>query len=236
MPFLFIFWHSLSDLATYRFIITTPIRQSIFFFLKWYGLVMLGVVVATGIIGYSAGQSFSKQLPTDQTIYYEQNKMTVHGEPLSLIYALPFSFALEAHQESIDLKQSNETISSVPYAALLKKEKVEVATNDLRDQAPMALLFGFATSGMMMVLFVVVSLAASILFHAVVFQYLLQLIGGQFPLKRMAQILIHTTIVAETISAIAFIIYRNNMSISVFEIALVGSTILVLQSLRRPSA
>ena len=87
-----------------------------------------------------------------------------------------------------------------------------------------------------MVLFVVVSRAASILFHAVVFQYLLQLIGGQFPLKRMAQILIHTTIVAETISAIAFIIYRNNMSISVFEIALVGSTILVLQSLRRPSA
>lgn len=235
MPFLFIFWHSLSDLATYRFLVTVPFRQSALYFAKWYGLVLLGVMIAAGVIGYSAGQSISTQLPADQTIHYEQKKMTVRGEPLALTHALPFSFALEAHQESIDIKHGGDTISSVPYSAIMNEMKSEIQTNDLREYAPTALLFGFATSSVMMVLFIVISRIASIFFHSMIFQYLLQLIGGQFPLRKMAQVIIHTTIVAETISAVAFILYRNS-SVPIFEIALVGSTILVLQSLRRPSA
>lgn len=196
---------------------------------------LLGVTIAAGVIGYTAGQSISTQLPADQVIHYEQKHMTVRGEPLALTYVLPFSFALEAHKESIDIKQGGDTISSVPYTALMKEEKFDVQTNDLREYAPTALLLGFATSGAMMVLFIMISRIASIFFHAMIFQYLLQLIGGQFPLRKMAQVIIHTTIVAETISAITFVIYRNS-SLPMFEIALVGSTILVLQSLRRPSA
>jgi len=235
MPFLFIFWHSLSDLATYRFLVTVPFRQSVLFFVKWYGLVLLGVTIAAGLIGYSAGQSLASQLSADQTIQYEEKKMMVRGEPLALTYPLPFLYSIEAHQESLDIKHKGETISSVPYAAVIKEDKLNISTNDVREQAPSVLLFGFATSGAMIVLFLVMSRVASIFFHAMVFQYLLQLLGGIFPLRKMAQVVMHTTIVAETISAVAFVIYRN-ISIPLFEIALVGSTILVLQSLRRPSA
>lgn len=236
MPFLFIFWHSLSDLATYRFLVTAPIRQSILFFLKWYGLVILAVAITAGIIGYTVGQSISSQLPANQNLHYEQSRMTVNGEPLSLTaHTLPFSYEIEAHQESIDIKKFGETLSSVPYTTLIPDEKSEISTNDILEQAPLALMFGFMASSIVIVFFVIISRTVSILFHAVLFQYLLQLIGGRFPFKRIAQILIHTTIVAETISALAFVIYRSS-SVPIFEIALVGSTILVLQSLRRPSA
>ncbi len=203
--------------------------------MKWYGLVLVGVACIAAILGYSAGQSIAYQLPTDQTVHYEQSKMSVRGEPLALAYTLPFSFSIEAHQESIDIKQKGETLSSVPFTALIQAEKLDIDTNDIREHISTTLLFAFATTGMLMMLFIVISRIASIAVHAMIFQYVLQLIGGQFPLRKMAQVLIHTTIVAETISALAFVIYRNS-SVPLFEIALVGSTILVLQSLRRPSA
>jgi hypothetical protein len=72
MPFLFIFWHSLSDLATYRFLVTAPIRQSIFFFFEVVWSCVLGVAITAGIIGYTVGQSIRTTSPNQSFILNNQ--------------------------------------------------------------------------------------------------------------------------------------------------------------------
>lgn len=235
MPFLFVFWRSLSDLAVYRVIITTPILHSILFFLKWYGLVMMGVTLASGFVGYQVAQAVQAQLPRDQMLVFKNNALTLQDQPFNMTHALPLNFSFEANQSAFVIKKSNETLSSVPYSAIARADTFELSTNDIHNNIVSVLAVACATSSAMIVIMIMISRAVSVLFYAFLFHYLLQLIGGRFPFVRVIQILLHTTIVAETIHTITSVLYRNS-NVPIFEIALLGSTLLVLQSLRQPSA
>ncbi len=91
----------------------------------------------------------------------------------------------------------------------------------------------------MTVVFIVIIIAVgrvlSSFVHAIFFSWILAVFGMRITLSKLAQIMLHIAVAAEGINLVSLLIYRN-FAIPIYELAFLGITLLVLRSLRRPSA
>ncbi len=234
------FWQTLfgsfTNLDTYKNVVAFPLRTSLWFVIRFYLLLMC----IAGVCVFFIGQAFTTQIvatfPQDASLRFENGHLLSSKLELPWKISLPLNTEMTVFDDHIAFRNKGQEFFSAPLSQLLPNtEPFIITTNDVQQHAQQTL----PTAAVMTVVFIVMIIAIGRIFssfvHAVFFSWILAIFGIRMTFSKLAQLMLHIAVAAEGINLMSLLIYRN-LAIPIYELAFLGITVLVLRSLRRPSA
>ena len=234
------FWKTLfgsfANLDTYKYIVAFPLRTSLWFVIRFYLLLML----IAGVCVFFIGRAFATQIvvafPQDASLRFEQSRLSASGLDLPWKVALPLNIEMIVFEDHIALNTNGQESFSAPLSQLLPNtEPFTITANDIKQHTQQTLPIAATMTVVFIVIIIAVGRVLSSFVHAIFFSWILAVFGMRITLSKLAQIMLHIAVAAEGINLVSLLIYRN-FAIPIYELAFLGITLLVLRSLRRPSA
>lgn len=186
------------------------------------------------------GQVFATQIvaifPQDATVRFENGHLLTSKLDLPWKISFPLNTEMTVFDDRVAFRTNGQESFSAPLSQLLPHtEPFTITANDVQQHAKQTL----PTAATMTVIFIVMIIAIGRIFssfiHAIFFSWILALFGIRLTLSKLAQLMLHIAVTAEGINLVSLLIYRN-LAVPIYEFAFLGITVLVLRSLRRPSA
>jgi hypothetical protein len=236
MSFWRTFFSAFINLDSYRDAVTSPLKETILYVVKFYLLLMIVVgSVAVGV-GIIVSQEMMRTFPNDASLHYEQGKFTTEHLDLPWHLQFPAHISASLFADHATVHANDQEVVSVPITELIPIEQTFSLTHeDLQNSVMQSVPLAAATASIFVVLITAIGRIISSVIHAFIFSWILAAFGMQIVWRKLVQLMLHVTVTAETINLIALLIYKNT-SFPMFETAFLGITLLVLRSLRRPSA
>ena len=234
------FWKTLfesfANLDTYKYIVAFPLRTSLWFVIRFYLLLMF----IAGICVFFIGRAFATQIvaafPQEASLHREQGHLSASGLDLPWKVTLLLNTEMTVFEDHIAFRNNNQESFSAPLSQLLPNtEPFTVTANDVKQQAQQTLPIAATMTVVFIVMIIAVGRIISSFVHAIFFSWILAVFGMRMTLSKLAQIMLHIAVAAEGVNFASLLIYRN-LAIPIYELAFLGITLLVLRSLRRPSA
>lgn len=236
MQFLQTLFGSFTNVDTYKHIVAFPLRISLWFVIRFYLLLM----IIAGVCVFFIGQAFATQIiatfPQDASLRFENGHVSASKLELPWKISLPVNTEMTVFNDHVAFRNKGQEFFSAPLSQLLPNTKpFTITTNDVQQHAKKTL----PTAATMTVVFIVMIIAIGRIFssfvHAIFFSWILAMFGIRMTFSKLAQLMLHITVTAEGINLVSLLIYRN-LAIPIYELAFLGITVLVLRSLRQPSA
>ena len=230
------FFGSFTNLDTYKHILVFPLRTSLWFMIRFYLLLMC----IAGILVFFIGQAFATQIaaafPQDASLRFENGRLFASGLELPWKVSFPFDTGMTVFEDRVTFRTNDQESFSASLSQLLPNtEPFTIASNDVQQRAKQTLPAAATMTVVFIVVLIAIGRISSSFVHAVFFSWILATFGIRIAFSKLAQIMLHIAVTAEGINLIALLIYRN-FAVPIYEVAFLGVTVLVLRSLRRPSA
>lgn len=234
------FWQTLfgsfTNLDTYKHIVAFPLRTSLWFVIRFYLLLM----IIAGVCVFFIGQAFATQIiatfPQDASLRFENNHLLASKLDLPWKVSFPLNIGMTVFDDRIAFYNNGQESFSAPLSQLLPNtEPFTITTNNVQQHAKKTLPVAATMTVVFIVMIIAIGRIFSSLVHAIFFNWILAMFGIRMTFSKLAQLMLHIAVTAEGINLVSLLIYRNFM-VPIYELAFLGITVLVLRSLRRPSA
>lgn len=234
------FWQTLfgscTNLDTYKYVIAFPLRTSLWFVIRFYLLFM----IIAGVCVFFIGRAFATQIvvafPQHASLRFEQGHLFASGLDLPWKVAFPLNIGMTVFEDHVAFNKNEQESFSAPLSQLLpNSESFTITANDVQQQAQQTLPIAATMTVVFIVMIIAVGRVLSSFVHAIFFSWILAVFGMRITLSKLSQLMLHIAVTAEGINLMSLLIYRN-LAIPIYEFAFLGITVLVLRSLRRPSA
>jgi hypothetical protein len=204
-------------------------RESMVFWLKFYGLILVLSLIPLIISGFIAKNLIDKYYPSNLKIGYADGVVSVEGA------SLPWHFSLSGTNVTVNstavefTTPDGQTITDDYKDVLQGIGSFTLTKNNASSFVPEVLPAIAAAFSLAFVLFVLVFRLPLILLYSLLIRSVLALFGKRITYKEVLQMGIHASVAAELVNLIVLVIYRNG-GFPMFDVAFFGIMILALRS------
>ncbi|HZZ98344.1 MAG TPA: DUF1189 family protein [Candidatus Saccharimonadia bacterium] len=227
------FFPTLKDSASstlfYHHLRQFRLRESIAFWLKFYGIALIVMLIPVVVSGFIAKDLLNRYYPANLKITYADGTVHVDGAKLPLSFMLASTKITVTPVEVVFNTPDGQTIADKYADALQGVGSFTLTKEDANNFVPEVLPAIALVVTIALIAFVVVFRLPLILIYALLVRSIMALLGKKITYKEVLQMAFHASVVAEIVNVAVLLIYRNG-SFPMFDVAFFGIMILALRS------